>query len=168
MQWQHFLFLFGNKHLVIVGYFSWKMIFPKIEMDFWMSIWWHTYIVERLIFFCFRICGLANKQGSKHWRYFLMNRLKKKHHLNVNVRKWRSKFMKCIVCESLKDLISKLGNNSNEVLEYETKFLKHILHHESRKNVYHTWRTKSVWSKDEFLCIIHDKMDHTKTAFPRL
>jgi len=25
-----------------------------------------------------------------------------------------------------------------------------------------------VWSKDEFLCIIHDKMDHTKTTLPRL
>jgi hypothetical protein len=25
-----------------------------------------------------------------------------------------------------------------------------------------------VRSKDEFLCIIHDKMDHTKTTHPRL
>ncbi len=32
--------------------------------------------------------------------------------------------MKCVVCESLKDLISKLGKNSNEVLEYEAKLKK--------------------------------------------
>ncbi len=36
--------------------------------------------------------------------------------------------MKCIVCESLKDLISKLGKNNNEALKYEAKLKKHILH----------------------------------------
>jgi hypothetical protein len=25
-----------------------------------------------------------------------------------------------------------------------------------------------MWSKDEFLCIIHDKMDHAKIMLPRL
>jgi hypothetical protein len=77
-------------------------------------------------------------------------------------------FMKYTICESLKDLISKLGQNSNEVLKYELKLRKHILQQESCRNLYHTWRTKSMWLKDEFLCIIHDKMDHAKTTFPRL
>jgi hypothetical protein len=77
-------------------------------------------------------------------------------------------FTKCYVCESLKNLISKLGKNNNEVLKYEAKLRKHILHQESCKNLYHTWRTKLVRSKDEFLCIIHDKMDHVKIAPPRL
>jgi hypothetical protein len=63
-------------------------------------------------------------------------------------------FMKYTVCESLKDLISKLGKNSNEVLKYELKLIKHILQQESCKNLYHIWRTKSMWLKDEFLCII--------------
>ncbi len=97
-----------------------------------------------------------------------MSRLRKRHHLNVNVWKWGFVFAKCIICESLKDLISKLGKNSNEVLEYEAKIRKHILHQESCINLYHTWRIELVRSKDEFLCIIYDKMDHAKTAFPRL
>jgi len=84
------------------------------------------------------------------------------------VQKWGFVFAKCTVCESLKGLISKLGKNSTEVLEYETKLRKHILHQKSFKNLYRAWKTKSMRSKDEFLCIIHDKMDHAKIALPRL
>ncbi len=76
--------------------------------------------------------------------------------------------MKCIICESLKDLISKFRKHSNEALKYEANLIKHILHQESCKNLYHIWRIKSLRLKDEFLCIIHDKMDHAKTMFPRL
>jgi len=59
---------------------------------------------------------------------FAMSRLKKRHHLNVDVRKWGFVFVKYSVCESLKDLISKLGKNSNDALKYEAKLRKHILH----------------------------------------
>jgi hypothetical protein len=37
-------------------------------------------------------------------------------------------FTKCSVYKSLKDLISELGKNNNEVLKYEVKLKKHILH----------------------------------------
>jgi hypothetical protein len=77
-------------------------------------------------------------------------------------------FVKRIVCESLKALICKLGKNNNEALEYEAKLKKHILHQESFRKLYHTWRTESLRSKDEFLCIIDDKMDHAKITLPRL
>jgi len=36
------------------------------------------------------------------------------------------------------------------------------------RKLYHTWRLEFMWSKDEFLCIFHDKMDHVKIALPRL
>jgi hypothetical protein len=73
---------------------------------------------------------------------FVMSRLKKRHHLNVNVLKWVFVFAKYIVCESMKNLISKLGKNNSEALKYEVKLKKHILHQESCKNLYHTWRIK--------------------------
>jgi hypothetical protein len=73
-----------------------------------------------------------------------MSRLRKRDHLNVNVQKRGSMFAKCIVCESLKNLISKLGNNSNEALEYEAKLTKHILDQEACRNLYHTWRIESM------------------------
>jgi hypothetical protein len=96
-----------------------------------------------------------------------MSWLKKRHRLNVGVQKWRLVFTKCTICESLKDLISKLGKHSNNAREYEVKLRKHILHQKSCRNLYHTWRIESIWSKEEFLCVIHDKMDQTKIAFPR-
>jgi hypothetical protein len=57
-----------------------------------------------------------------------MNKLRKRHHLNVDVRKRGSMFTKCIMCESLKDLISKLGKNSSDAREYELRLRKHLLH----------------------------------------
>jgi hypothetical protein len=73
-----------------------------------------------------------------------------------------------IVCETLEDLISKLGKHNNDVIKYEVKLRKHILHQKSYRNLYHTWRTEFVQSKEEFLCIIHDKMNHEKIALSRL
>jgi hypothetical protein len=72
------------------------------------------------------------------------------------------------MCKSLKDLISKLGKNSSDARKYELKLRKHLLHQELCRSLYHTWRPKYVHSKDEFLCVIHDKMDHVKTTLPRL
>jgi hypothetical protein len=56
-----------------------------------------------------------------------MNRLKKRHCLNVDVKKRGLIFTKSIVCESFKDLISKLGKHSNDAIEYELKLRKDIL-----------------------------------------
>jgi hypothetical protein len=39
----------------------------------------------------------------------MMNMLRKRHHLNVGVKERGFVSTKCIMCESLKDLISKLG-----------------------------------------------------------
>jgi hypothetical protein len=58
--------------------------------------------------------------------------------------------------------------NSNEAIEYEGKLTKHILHQKSCKKLYHTWKTELVRLNNEFLCIIHDKMDHAKIALPKL
>jgi len=126
--------------------------------------------MENLFLFFFVFVGWQiNKELSIGSIFqFAMSRLKKKHHLNADVRKRGFMFAKCIVCESLKDLISKLGKNSNEVLEYEVKLKNHILHQESCRNLHHTWRIELMQLKNEFLCIIHDKMDHAKIAFPRL
>ncbi len=52
-----------------------------------------------------------------------MSRLRKRHHFNVDVQKRGSIFAQCIMCESFKDLILKLGKNNSDVQEYELKFL---------------------------------------------
>jgi hypothetical protein len=70
-----------------------------------------------------------------------MNRLKKRQHLNVDVKKRGFVFAMCTMCKSLKDWISKLGRNSNDAREYELKLKKHLLHQKSNKSLYHTWRS---------------------------
>jgi hypothetical protein len=90
--------------------------------------------------------------------------LRKRHHLNVDVRKKDFVFAKCSLCESLKDLVSKLGRNSSDAREYELKLKKRLLHQELCRRLYHTWRSQFVQSKEEFLCFIHDKIDHAKTT----
>jgi hypothetical protein len=81
----------------------------------------------------------VDKQRIKHWRNFQlrMSKLRKGHHLNMDMCKRGSVFVKYIVCESLKDLISKLGRNNNDAKEYELKLRKHILHQEFCQSLYH-------------------------------
>jgi hypothetical protein len=138
----------------------------NIYKHYIFHIQWVTFIqMQRILFVLLQISKESNIGGISQ---STMNRLKKKHHLNENVQEWRLVFTKCIVCESFKDLISKLGKHNNNAIDYEVKLKKHILHQEWCENLYHTWRTESMWSKDEYLCIIHDKMDHAKSALPRL
>jgi hypothetical protein len=70
-----------------------------------------------------------------------MNKLRKRHDFNVDVRKKGFVFAKCIMCETLTDLISKLGNNNNDVREYELKLRKQLLHQESYMSLYHIWKS---------------------------
>jgi hypothetical protein len=75
-------------------------------------------------------------------------------------------FANCIVCESLMNLISKARKNNPCAKEHEIKLKKHNIHQESYRHLYHTWRVESVQFKKDFLCVIHDKMDHFKIALP--
>jgi hypothetical protein len=76
-------------------------------------------------------------------------------------------FAKCTVCESLKDLISKVRKNNLNVNKHEIKLKKHNICQESCRCLYHTWKAKSMQSRKDFLCVIHDKMDHSKIALLR-
>ncbi len=76
-----------------------------------------------------------------------MNHLGKNHHFNVDVRKWGSNFVKCIVCESLKDLILKIERNGVGASEHEIKLRKHNIHRESCRCLYHIWNNQSNQEK---------------------
>jgi hypothetical protein len=86
----------------------------------------------------------------------------------MDVQKRGSIFTKCTICESLKDLISKVGKNNLYVKEHKIKLKKHNIHQESCQCLYHTWKDESVQSKEDFLCVINDKMDLSKTTLHRL
>jgi hypothetical protein len=68
----------------------------------------------------------------------------------------------------LKDFISKVGKNSASGKKAQMKLKRHNKHQESCRTFYRSWKTKSIHLKEEFMCIIHDMMDHSKTTIPRL
>ncbi len=86
----------------------------------------------------------------------------------MDVQKKGPVFAKCTICESLKNLISEVGKKNPCVKEHEIKLKKHNIHQKSCQHLYHTWRTEFVQSKEDFLCVIHDKINHFKIALPRL
>jgi hypothetical protein len=94
-----------------------------------------------------------------------MSPLKKKHHLNVDVKKCGSHFAKCTICESLMNLISKVGENNVGAKAHEMKLQKHNIHQESCRCFYHL-ESEINPSKEEYFCIILNKMDHPQTIPP--
>jgi len=66
---------------------------------------------------------IEDQQGNKHWINLSIcyKSFEKRGHLNVDVRIHGFNFVKCIICESLKDLISKLEKNSDGAKEHEMK-----------------------------------------------
>jgi hypothetical protein len=67
----------------------------------------------------------------------------------------------------LKYPISKVGKNNASAKEHELKLKRHNKHQELCRCLYHIWKGESIQSKEEFLCVIHDKMDHPKIVLPR-
>jgi len=57
-----------------------------------------------------------------------ISQLTKKCHLNVDVQKRGFTFAKCTICESLKDLISKVGKSSASGKEAQMKLKRHNKH----------------------------------------
>jgi hypothetical protein len=119
------------------------------------------------LFFCV-ILQISKELNIDEASQSTMNRLKRKFHLNFNVQKRGSTFTKCIVCESLKDLISKVGKNNASANEHELKLKRHNKHQKSSRCLYHSWKKKVHSIKRGVLCIIHNKMDHPKTIILRL
>jgi hypothetical protein len=84
----------------------------------------------------------------------------------MDVQKRGSIFAKCNVCKSLKDLISKVGKNNPCVKDHEIK-LKKIPFTRNLVGIDITPRELNrMQSKENFLCVIHDKMDHSKIVPP--
>jgi hypothetical protein len=87
---------------------------------------------------------------------------------NVQVKTAGSNFSRCTECDFLQDCISRYPRGCDEWATLVNDRTRHINYQNACRRLYHTWSTNSVDIPTEFLCIIHDKMDHTKTAIPRM
>ena len=79
-----------------------------------------------------------------------------------------SNFSRCSECDFLQDCISRYPRGCDEWATLVNDRTKHINYQNACPRLYHGWSSNSVDSLTEFLCIIHDKMDHTKSAIPRM
>ena len=94
--------------------------------------------------------------------------MKKKLFRNVEVKAPSSNFSRCSGCDFLQNCISRYPRGCDECATLVNDRTKHINYQNACRHLYHGWSSNSVDSPTEFLCIIHDKMDHTKSAISRM
>ena len=94
--------------------------------------------------------------------------MKKKLFKNVEVKASSSNFSRCSECDIFQDCISRYPWGCDEWATLMNDRTKHINYQNTCRRLYHGWSSNSVDSPMEFLYIIHDKMDHTKSAIPRM
>ena len=77
-------------------------------------------------------------------------------------------FSRCTECDFLQDCITRYPRGCDEWAPLVNDRTKDINYQNACCRLYHGWSSNSFDSPTEFLCIIHDKMDHTKFAIPRM
>ena len=78
-----------------------------------------------------------------------------------------STFSKCDICTAIKAKLEST-RNQEERAKYFAQRRAHMLQQMSCRNMYYAWRSTSEMYPNKFLCIIHDKMDQSKTAIPQI
>jgi hypothetical protein len=76
------------------------------------------------------------------------------------------KFARCTTCEKYKGLrdAHPIGTESHTI--HHTKYIEHVNNQEAHRQDYYKNRALSIMRPTEVLTVIHDKMDHAKTACP--
>nr|PNR58557.1 hypothetical protein PHYPA_005552 [Physcomitrium patens] len=97
-----------------------------------------------------------------------VNVMKNKDFKNVEVKAPSSNFSRCTECDFLQDCILRYPRGSEEWATLVKDRTRHINYQNACRRLYHGWSSSSVESPTEFLCFIHDKMDHMKSAIPRM
>ena len=90
--------------------------------------------------------------------------MKKKLFRHIEVKAQNNNFSRCSECDFLQDCISRYPYGCDEWATLVNDRTKHINYQNACRRLYHGWSSNSVDSPTEFFYIIHDKMDHTKSA----
>ena len=118
---------------------------------------------------CFLCLQTNSRLGLPSVSQPSFSQIRKKVFSNVDVKKFGCMFSKCTEYKLLKDFIQKAVKGSDDWFSLRTTLNNHLRHQESCRRLYHSWHHESVMSSSEFnVCIIHDCMDMSKTALPRL
>ena len=114
----------------------------------------------------FSTIAFAAKQQMQRQAYLtiMVSVMKKKLFRHVEVKAPNNNFSRCSECDFLQDCISRYPRGCDEWATLVDDKTKHINYQNAGCCLYHGWSCNSIDSPTEFLCIIHDKMDHTKLA----
>jgi uncharacterized C2H2 Zn-finger protein len=77
-----------------------------------------------------------------------------------------NKFARCFTCEKYKDLRDAHPIGTESYTRHQQKYIEHVNNQEAHRQDYYKNRALSIMRPNEVLTIIHDKMDHAKTACP--
>jgi hypothetical protein len=87
---------------------------------------------------------------------------------NVQVKPADSNFSRCTESDFLCCCILKYPKDCPELQALVDDRTQHINYQNAYRRIYRGWGIQFVKSPSQFLCIIHDRMDHTKTTIPRM
>jgi hypothetical protein len=87
---------------------------------------------------------------------------------NIQVKPAGNNFFRYTEYDFLRCCISKYPKDCPEWQALVDDRTRHINYQNACRRIYRGWSNQSVESPSQFLCIIHDKMDHSKTAIPRM
>ena len=76
------------------------------------------------------------------------------------------KFARCTACEKYKGLRDAHPIGTESHTRHQTKYIEHVNNQEAHRQDYYKNRALSIMRPTEVLTVIHDKMDHAKTACP--
>ena len=97
-----------------------------------------------------------------------ISRIKKEHFNNVLIKPVGSSFAKYTTCDDLQQFILKSPKGGPKYTEFTKQRTEHLNHQASCRHLYASWREESKRNPREILCIIHNKMNTSKTALPRM
>ena len=95
-----------------------------------------------------------------------LSAIKKSNFSEYITKRRGDKFARCSNCEKLKRLRDAHTMGTESYAAHQLNYFKHVNMQEAHRNDYYTNRALSISRPLEVLTIIHDKMDHAKTASP--
>jgi hypothetical protein len=110
--------------------------------------------------------AVGEKAGLEPISLSKLSAIKKANFSEYITKRRGDKFARCSNCEKLKRLRDAHTMGTESYIAHQLNYFKHVNMQEAHRNDYYTNRALSISRPLEVLTVIHDKMDHAKTASP--
>ena len=110
--------------------------------------------------------AVGEKAGLQPISLSKLSAIKKANFREYITKRRGDKFARCSNCEKLKRLRDAHTMGTESYIAHQLNYFKHVNMQEAHRNDYYTNRALSISRPLEVLTVIHDKMDHAKTASP--